>query len=154
LGFFVVAVPQRNHYKRGVKDLFEKSEPKKLPEPRMVSIVALLAAAVGCTTTVRSTGEAPYPRDGIHLLYSRDGRLIQKNVWHHANLVAAWQYQSRLDLPRKIVEAVNRGERDWPAPRWIQVVKNGKGRLISLDEDGNDIGFADYFEGEFWKGAH
>ena len=121
---------------------------------RIVPIVALVAAAIGCTTTVRSTGEAPYPCDGIHLLYSRDGRLIQKTVWRHAKLVAAWQYQSRLDLPREVVDAVNRGERDWPAPRWIQVVKRGKGRLISLDEEGHDIGFGDYLEGEWYKGAH
>jgi len=120
----------------------------------IVSIVALFSATVGCTTTVRSTGTVPYPRDGIHLLYSREGRLIQKTVWRHDALISAWQYQRPVDLPREVVDAVNRGGRDWPAPRWIQVVRRGSGRLSYLDEDGRDIGFGDYHKGQFYRGAH
>jgi hypothetical protein len=121
---------------------------------RIVSIVALCAATAGCTAKVRSAGTVPYPRDGIHLLYSRDGRLIQKTVWRDDLLMSAWEYQLRQDLPREVVDAVNRGERDWPAPRWIQVAKRGTGRLSYLDEDGQDIGFGDYHKGRFYKGAH
>jgi len=121
---------------------------------RIVSIVALLAATAGCTTTVRSTGTVPYPRDGIHLLCSRDGRLIQKTVWRHDALVAAWQYQLPQDLPQDVIDAVNRGERDWPAPKWIQVVRRGTGRITYLDEDGHNIGFADYHKGQYYRGAH
>ena len=120
---------------------------------RIFAIIALLAATAGCTTSVRSTGTAPYPSDGICLYYSRDGRLIQKTVWRHGALVAAWEYGQREDLPREIIDAVNRGERDWPAPRWIQVVSEGSGRLRYLDEDGRCVGFADYYDGKHDGGA-
>lgn len=121
---------------------------------RLLLILALLAATAGCTPTVRSTGDLPYPRDGIYLLYSRQGRLIEKTVWRQGALVAAWQYERPTDLPRDVVDAVNRGEREWPAPRWIQVVKRGTGVLTYLDKDGHDFGFAVYLEGRYVRGAH
>jgi hypothetical protein len=95
-----------------------------------------------------------YPRDGVHLINTRDGRLVQKTVWRHEKLVAAWEYEQRGALPLEVIAAVNRGERDWPAPRWIQVVKKGAGRLTYFDADGNNIGFADYQDGEYYRGAH
>jgi hypothetical protein len=121
---------------------------------RIVAIVALVAATTGCTNTVRSTGRVPHPRDGTHLLYSRDGRLIQKTVWRHDTLVSAWQYQLRQDLPMEVIDSVNCGERDWPVPRWIQVVKRGTGRHCYIDEDGRDIGFDEYNHGRWYRGAH
>jgi hypothetical protein len=121
---------------------------------RIVFIIALFAATAGCTTTVRNTGRGPCPRDGTHGLYSRDGRLIQKTVWRQHLLISAWEYQRPEALPVEVINAVNRGERDWPAPRWIQVVKRGSGILTYLDEDGRDFGFGAYHEGRFYRGMH
>jgi hypothetical protein len=118
---------------------------------RIVSIALLLAGTAGCTTTVRSTGSVPYPRDGIHLLFSRDGHLIQKTEWRHDKLVAAWEYNV---LCREVMDALDRDGRDWPAPRWLQVVRRGNGRITFLDADGHNIGFADYHEGQYYRGAH
>ena len=120
----------------------------------IVFLLALLAATAGCTTIISSTEATSYPRDGIHLLYSRDGRLIQKTVWRHDALVAAWEYERPQDLPGDLIDAVNRGERDWPSPRWIQVVRRGSGRLSYLDEDGKDTGFADFSDGQYRGGKH
>lgn len=117
-------------------------------------MLALLVATAGCTTIVRSTDTAFYPHSGIHLLYSRDGRLIQKTIWRHDALVAAWEYQRKGDLPRGVIDAVKRGERDWPSPRWIQVVWKGTGRLGYLDGNGEDTGFADFREGQYLRGAN
>ena len=119
----------------------------------IVLIVALFVSGFGCTTVVRRTSATDYPHDGVHLLYSRDSRLIQKTVWRQDKLVVAWEYR-RSDLPFEVIDAVNRGERTWPSPRWIQVVRKGNGRITYLDEDGNIEGFAEYDRGDFYRGAH
>ena len=104
----------------------------------MTRLLPLLAATVlmftGCTTVVRSTGAAPYPADGTYMLYARDGRLMQKSVWRAGRLTSAW-------------------ERDEEG-RWIRVASADRGRLRYFDEDGHEYGFADYFHGEYWRGAH
>lgn len=126
---------------------------------QMFAMVIVLVTAAGCTTVVRSNfhssgweAELLAPRHGIHLLYARDGRLIQKTVWRDEKLVSAWEHQVPWSL--ELSEAVSRGERNWPPPRWTQVVKKGDGRLTYLDAAGEEIGFAVYAQGEYVRGAH
>ena len=104
----------------------------------MTRLAPFLAASVlaftGCSTVVRSTGAAPYPQDGTYMLYARDGRLMQTSVWRAGRLSSA-------------------SERNEEG-RWTRVATDGNGRLRYFDEDGHEYGFADYFRGEYWRGAH
>jgi hypothetical protein len=122
----------------------------------ITTIVVLVAGlAFGCTRpTSRSIGSSATPKGGTHRVYAASGILLQRTDWRHGKLVAAWQYEQQWELPLDLIAAVHRDERDYPPPRWIQTVANGKGRIHTFDEKGAVIGFEDYFAGEFWKGAH
>lgn len=107
---------------------------------KLQSLLPFLAASAlaftGCATVVRSTSAAPtpYPQDGTHMLYSRDGRLMQKTIWRDGRLLSA-------------------SERD-ETGRWTCVVISGAGALRYFDWDGHEIGFAEYHRGEYVRGAH
>ena len=129
--------------------------------PRLVALLLLasfmlLAGGAGCTTVRRSTPDqhADYPHDGILLQYSRDGRLIMKAVMRHDKFVDVWEYERREDLPRAVIDAVNRGERGWPALRWIQVVHDVNGTICRLDDDGVELGWSEIRDGEEVRGGH
>ena len=123
---------------------------------RVIPIIALLATIViGCSTTSsRSVGTSGFPQTGTHSVYAPDNRLLQKSVWRHGKLVTAWQYEQLWELPLEIIDAIHRGERDYPPPRWVQTVTNGKGRIHTFDERGEVMGFEDYLHGHCYGGAH
>lgn len=95
---------------------------------------AIAMLLTGCATVVRSTGAARYPNDGTYLLCARDGRLLQKSVWRSGTLLSGW-------------ECGDDG-------RWTKVASAGHGHLTYFDEEGRNIGFAEYFEGQYSRGAH
>jgi hypothetical protein len=105
---------------------------------RMTRLLPLLTAAVvaatGCATVVRSTGKAPYPANGTYMLYARDGRLLQRSDWRAGKLLSAWEHDEE--------------------GRWTRVATAGKGRLTYFEEDGREYGWADFYRGEYWRGAH
>lgn len=123
---------------------------------RIAPIVVLVAGlAFGCTTTnSRSVGSSAAPHEGTHRVYASNGRLLQRTDWRDGKLVAAWQYEQRWELPLELITAIHRGERDYPPPRWVQTVINGKGRIHTFGEKGEVIGFEDYLAGECWRRAH
>ena len=123
---------------------------------RLLPCILLLTATVGCTTVVRYTPDhhADMPDNGIFLQYARDGRLLFKAVLRHGKYVDAWEYDRHEDLPRAVVDAVNRGERDWPTPRWIQVVHDGGGTIFHRDDAGQETGWNEVSDGVEGRGGH
>ncbi len=123
---------------------------------RVALILVLVAGlSVGCTaTSSRSVGSSAFPETGTQRVYSSDGRLLQKTVWRHGTLVAAWRYEQRWELPLESVTKVHRGEHDYPPPHWVQAVINGNGRILTFDQKGEVIGTEDYLRGRAWKGSH
>lgn len=120
------------------------------------AIVLLAIVTSGCTTAnSRSVGSWWTPsQNGTHRVYAANGRLLQRTDWHLGKLVAAWQYEQQWEMPREIIDAVNRGERDYPPPRWVQSVMHGDGTIYVFDERGEVIGTEWYSAGDFYRGAH
>ena len=112
----------------------------------------------GCCSPNFSNSKAALPfNDAYHgtfLFHAKNGRLLQKTVWHEGKLISAWQHQQREDLPLEVIQAVHQGKRDWPTQRWVQTVKKGNGRIYKLDEDGKVWGWEEYWDGKFYRGAH
>lgn len=132
--------------------------PSNHDQPRpwlVIGLLPFILLLAGCTTVTRSTPAQPanYPHDGIYLQYARDGRLIMKATMRHDKFVNVWEYERREDLPRAVIDAVNRGERDWPAPRWIQVVHDGGGTIFRLNDDGQEIGWSEISDGVEGRGG-
>ena|SRR5690349_411650 len=100
----------------------------------LLVLTAAAAVTMGCAPVIRSTGAAPYPRSGTYLQYAADGRLMQKTVWRDGKLRSAWQ------VDRK--------------GRWVRGVTAGNGHALYFDQEGSEIGFAEYFRGEYRRGAH
>ena len=121
---------------------------------RLLASLLLGAALSGCAISSKKDGPPWRVQEGIMELHARDGRLMTSEVWHDQKLLSAWQYQPRESLPWDVVDAVNRGERDWPPPEWIQTVKNGEGFLYDLDQDGREIGWYYFNRGVLIRAAH
>ena len=110
--------------------------------------------AGGCAKPIMMPNSSYGESDGVFEQRTRDGKLVWKEVWKDKKLVSAWEYQTPEQLPQEVIDAVNRGERDWPDPKWIKTVKNGEGCVNDYDKDGKVIGYWFYFQGEPVRGGH
>jgi hypothetical protein len=115
----------------------------------------VLAAAWSSTSiAVPGTGTDFGVKDRVVEYRARDGKLLEKAVWRGGKLLSAWEFLPNELLPEDVIEAVNRGERNWPPPKWTQTVVNGNGVSHDWDLDGREIGWTEFLNGEGGRGGH
>lgn len=123
-------------------------------------LIPLVVICAGCMTKVRSVGsEVQRPRTGVYLVYAPDGRLLQKTILRAGRVVSVWEYHRGDATPGDVVDAPGWDDRRLPPPRWTQTIVNGKGingrgKMCMFDEHGILIGWEEYLDGIYVRGAH
>ena len=116
-------------------------------------LLPLVLICAGCMTTVRSVGSARPPRTGVYLVYAPGGQLLQKTIWRDAKLVSAWEYYRGDMSPSPVMDAQGWDKPSLLPPRWTQTVVNGTGRMCVFSEIGVLIGWEEYLNGHYVRGA-
>jgi hypothetical protein len=117
-------------------------------------LLPLLLFCSGCTTTVRTVGSERRPRSGVCLVFASNGQLLQKSILRDTRVVSVWEYHRGDVIPGDVVDANGWNDLRLPAPRWTQTVVKGKGWMCAFDERGLLMGWEEYWEGNYVRGAH
>jgi hypothetical protein len=118
-------------------------------------LIPLALICAGCMTKVRNVGsDARPPRAGVHLVYAPNGQLLQKTIWRAGKVVSVWEYHRGDVIPGDVVDALGWDDSRLPPPRWTQTIASGRGKICTFDQRGILIGWEEYWDGIYVRGAH